>query len=228
MSIRNRNDIRVYNEQPFQINLVGQNKEYVFPSCENGQPTMNYVSWQDIEYANSRGTIFANGSLIFNESEQEEIYNELGIRNWKDTVWFDKDIIDVIENPTLEKMQRVIDITNALVFERIRGKVVSYINHKKNVSQNVINIVNTRYRELTSGIVKSKIVIRSTDVEKPVSADEVVALKQQLAEMQKMMEALVADRGKTEVAPIDVKPEVVEATPAPAKRSSKKSVTTKK
>lgn len=228
MSIRNRNDVRVYNEQPFQINIVGQNKEYVFPPCDNGQPTMNYVSWQDIEYANSRGTIFVNGSLIFNESEQEEIYNELGIRNWKDTVWFDKDIVDTVENPTLEKMQRVIDITNVLVFERIRGKVVNYINHKKNVSQNVINIVNTRYRELSSGIVKSKIVIRPADVEKPASADEVVALRQQLAEMQKMMEALVAGREKTEVDPTDAKPEVVEATPAPAKRSSRKSATAKK
>ena len=192
MSIRNKNDIRVYSELPFQINLVGQHREYSFPPCLDGEPTMNFVDWSDIEYAHSRGNLFSVGLLVFSEDEREEIYRELGIRDWKDKVWFDRDIVDAIENPTLEKMQRVIDVKDSLTFERIRGKVVMYINRGKDVSQKVVNIVEQRYRELNAGIRSSKIVIRPTDVEKPVSAEEVDDLKRQLTHMQKLMEQMAA------------------------------------
>lgn len=198
MSIRNKNDIRVYSELPFQINLVGQHKEYVFPPCENNEPTMNFVSWEDIEYANSRGNLFSLGLLVFNKNDQEEIYNELGIRNWKDTVWREADIDDAIKNPTLEKMQRIIDIKNAVVLERIRSKVVYYTNEGVDISQNVTNIVNARYRELMMGISGSKIVIKPKDVEKGVSADEVADLKKQLAEMQEMMKQMSAKNDESE------------------------------
>ena len=194
MSIRNKNDIRVYSELPFQINLVGQHREYIFPACADGESTMNYVDWADIEYAHSRGNLFSAGLLIFKEDEQEEIYRELGIRDWKNKVWFDKDIVDAIENPTLEKMQRVIDIKDSLTFERIRGKVVLYTNKGKDISQKVVNIVEQRYRELQAGVRSSKIVIRPTDVEKPVSADEVEDLKKQLSHMQKLMEQMASQQ----------------------------------
>ena len=197
MSIRNKNDIRVYSELPFQINLVGQHREYVFPASRDGEPTMNYVDWADIEYAHSRGNTFSNGLLIFNEEEQEEIYRELGIRDWRSKVWFDKDIVDAIENPTLEKMQRVINVKDSLTFERIRGKVVMYINRGKDVSQKVVNIVDRRYLELQAGIYSSKITIRPVDVDKSVSADEVEELKKQLSHMQKLMEQMAANQTQT-------------------------------
>lgn len=192
MSIRNKNDIRVYSELPFQINLVGQHREYVFPACIDGEPSMNFVDWSDIEYAHSRGNLFSNGLLIFDESEREEIYQELRIKDWKKKVWFDKDIVDAIENPTLDKMQRIIDIKDLQTFERIRGKVVYYTNNNMNISQKVVSIVNARYRELTSGITGSKIALRPVDVEQSVSADEVADLKRQLAHMQKLMEQMAA------------------------------------
>lgn len=192
MSIRNKNDIRVYSELPFQINLVGQHREYVFPASVDGEPSMNFVDWSDIEYAHSRGNLFSNGLLIFDESEREEIYQELRIKDWKNKVWFDKDIVDAIEHPTLDKMQRIIDIKDLLTFERIRGKVVYYTNNNMNISQKVVSIVNARYRELTSGVIGSKIMIKPADVEKTVSADEVDDLKKQLAHMQKLMEQMAA------------------------------------
>lgn len=187
MSIRNKNDIRVYNEMPFQTNLVGQHKEYVFPPCVDGTPTMNFVDWTDIEFANSRCNTFAIGMLVFDESERDEIYKELGIRNWRDTVWFDEDIVDAIENPTLEKMQKIINVTDAITLERIRGKVVYYTNIGKDISQNVVKIVNSRYKELNAGIKNSKIVVQAKDVERQASADEVEDLKRQIEEMKQLM-----------------------------------------
>ena len=224
MSIRNKNDIRVYSELPFQINLVGQHREYVFPPCVNGEPSMNFVDWADIEYAHSRGNLFSSGLLIFDESEREEIYNELRIKDWKQKVWYEKDIIDAIENPTLDKMQRIIDIKDILTFERIRGKVVYYTNNDMNISQKVVSIVKARYRELTTGILASKIVIRPADVEQPVTADEVEDLKKQLAHMQKLMEQMaMAQNANTDNGEVNKTDQEV----VPSKKPGRKAVTKK-
>lgn len=198
MNIRNKGDIRVYNECPFQVNLVGQKREYIFPPCVDGEPTMNFVSFDEIEYAHSRGKLFSIGLLIFDADVQEEMYAALGIKDWQDKVWFDKDIEDVIVNPTLDKMQRVINIKELITLERVRGKMVYFVNHGRDVSQNVISIINSRYREITSGNVNSKIVIRPADVEKPVSSSEVEELKKQLAQMQKLMEQMAAGKNTEE------------------------------
>jgi hypothetical protein len=50
----------------------------------------------------------------------------------------------------------------------------------------------------------SKIIIRSTDVEKPVSSQEVDDLKRQLAEMQKLMEKMIATNSVKADAPAEV------------------------
>lgn len=187
MSIRDKNDIRVYNECPFQVNLVGQRRDYIFPPCEDGEPTMNFVNFDEIEYAHSRGKLFTIGLLIFDEAEQEKLYEALGIKDWQKKVWRNSEIEDAIMNPTLEKMQRIIDVKDMITLERIRGMMVRFVNEKRDVSQNVINVINTRFKELNSGNTTSKIELRASDVEKRVSADEVDALKKQLEETQKLM-----------------------------------------
>ena len=188
MDIRKMNDIRVYSELPFQINLVGQHREYVFPPCVDGERPMNFVDFSDIEYANSRCNSFTLGLLIFDEDLQDEIYQALGIRDWKKKVWFNKDIIDVIEHPTLEKMQRIIDIKEPIALERIRAQVVHYTNMKKDISQKVVNIVNARYREINAGTLGSKIEVRPIDIEAPMPPNEAEELKRQIAEQNKKIE----------------------------------------
>lgn len=190
MNFRGKKDIRVFNECPFQVNLVGQRRDYIFPPCID-EPTMNFVDFDEIEYAHSRGKVFTTGLLTFDESEQEDMYNTLGIKNWREKVWFSKDIEDAILNPSIEKVQRIIDIKDMLVFERVRGMMVRFINEKRDVSQNVINLINGRYKELNAGNYTSKIKVRATDTEKPVSSTEVEDLKRQNQELQKMMQQMM-------------------------------------
>ena len=192
MNYRGKKDIRVYNECPFQVNLVGQRRDYIFPPCLDGEPTMNFVDFEEIEYAHSRGKVFNIGLLTFAEEDREGMYEALGVKNWKDKVWTNDEIKDIITHPNLEKMQKVIDVKDLITFERIRGMMVRFVNEKRDVSQNVINLINARYRELNAGSVTSKIVIRPTDVEEKVSADEVADLKRQLVEMQEMMKKLTS------------------------------------
>ena len=231
MSIRNKTDIRVYNECPFPVNLVGQRREYIFPACEDGEPTMNFVDFDEIEYAHSRGKLFSIGLLTFNENDREEMYEALGIKDWKNKVWTDEIIKDAIVNPSMEKMQKIIDIKDLITLERVRGKMVSLVNHNEDVSQNVINIINARYREITSGNQTSKIVIRPTDVEKPVTYDEVDELKKQLAQMKNLLEQMAAvnntavDKSQSEKpvkADAATEDNKAEDTPAPSKRPGRK------
>ena len=216
---RGKKDIRVYNECPFQVNLVGQRREYIFPPCMDGEPTMNFVDFDEIEYAHSRWNSFKIGLLTFNEEDREEMYEALGIKNWKETVWFDKDIKDIILNPTLEKMQRVIDIKEMVTLERVRGMMVRFVNEKRDVSQNVINVINARFKELNSGNISSKIVIRQSDVERSpsISSEEVDELKRQLKEMKQLMSQIV---GKNAAVPQE--DETVTQNTAPAKKSTRR------
>lgn len=197
MNYRNKKDIRVFNECPFQVNLVGQRRDYIFPPCLDGEPTMNFIDFDEIEYAHSRGKVFNIGLLIFDEEDREGMYEALGIKDWKNKVWFNKDIEDIIMNPSVEKMQRVIDIKDIITFERVRGMMVRFVNEKRDVSQNVINVINSRYRELNAGNITSKIVVRSSDVVPNVTADEVDSLKRQIAEMQRMMEKMTESQSAT-------------------------------
>ena len=226
MNYRGKKDIRVYNECPFQVNLIGQRREYIFPPCLDGEPTMNFVDFDEIEYAHSRYNQFSIGLLIFNEEDREGMYQTLGIKDWQNKVWFNSDIEDIIMHPTLDKMQRVIDIKESITLERVRGMMVRFINEKRDVSQNVINIVNQRYRELSSGNVKSKIVIRQADVEQHVSADEVAELKRQLEEMQKMVAAM-KDANSTIAEPVKVKEKLVSVENTSSKKPGRKPVTKK-
>lgn len=230
MNYRGKKDIRVYNECPFQVNLVGQRRDYIFPPCLDGEPTMNFVDFEEIEYAHSRGKVFNIGLLTFAEEDREGMYEALGVKNWEDKVWTNDEIKDIITHPNLEKMQKVIGVKDLITFERIRGMMVRFVNEKRDVSQNVINLINARYRELNSGNVTSKIVIKPADVEEKVSVDEVAALKRQLAEMQDLVKKLAMEKlsidiskeGKSD----DKSTEDVEKTATP-KRSTRKATTKK-
>ena len=229
MSIREKNDIRVYNEMPAQVNLVGQYRKYVFPAAVGGVPSMNLVDFADIEYAHHRSSVFSNGLLVFDENEREEIYNELRFYDWKDKVWFESDIKDVVENPTIESMQRIIDTTSLATIERIRSKVVYAVNHNKNISNKVVTSVNTRYNEISSGIRKSKIVVKPTDVATKSAADlRVEALEKQLKEMTELMAKMAANMNAATaqedepVQPKEEAPAVEQAKPVAKKKSTRK------
>lgn len=227
MSYRGKKDIRVYNECPFQVNLVGQRRDYIFPPCLDGEPTMNFVDFEEIEYAHSRGKVFNIGLLIFAEEDRDGMYGALGVKNWKDKVWFNNVIEDIIMHPTVEKMQRVIDIKDLITFERVRGMMVRFMNEKRDVSQNVINLINARYRELNAGNSTSKIVIRPADVETTASAGEVEDLKKQLAEMQELIKKLAGEKHMQTNEEVDMENDKTEAVEelktTSSKRSTKKS-----
>lgn len=187
MNYRGKKDIRVFNECPFSVNLVGQRRDYIFPPATDGEPTMNFVDFDEIEYAHSRGKVFSIGLLTFAEEDREGMYAALGIKDWQSKVWTNEEIEDIITHPSMDKMQKVIDIRDIISLERVRGMMVKFMNEKRDISQNVINIINARFRELNAGNYNTNIEIRPADVEQKVSPSEVDELKKQMAEMKALM-----------------------------------------
>ena len=141
----------------------------------------------------------------FDDNDKEEIYSALGFADWKNILTNDE-IRDILLNPTIEGLQRIIDVTNTSIFDRIRTIFVSLKENTDNdISNRVIKIMETRELEFKRGIYKTQIVLKPKDVsEKSVSNDEINAIKEQnamlmeqLAEMQKMIASLKSDKSET-------------------------------
>lgn len=192
MKIQDNQNIKVLNYGNSAVAAKGENKEYLFEGSFDGIPTVFYMSFKEIEYINSRSTAFRSGTLEFDESLRDDIYTALNMPDWKETVLFESVIEDLILNPTEENLKRITAIRDIFVFERIRGKLVYFTNEGiKDISNKVINVVNQRFKEINSGVAKSKIIFKKETAVPVVENEKVAALEEQLAQMQEMMERMM-------------------------------------
>ena len=198
MNIKDNQNIKVLNYSTSCQAVKTANREYKFEGSVNNVPSVFYMNFRDIEYINSRSNVIMTGGLVFDPSEQDEIYNALNLPNWKETVLFEDTIEDMILNPTIEKMQRILSIRDIATFERIRGKLVSFINQGNvDISNRVQDLIKERFRELNCGITNSKIILQKN--EKLVSnTNEISELKAQLQKMQEMMAQMMSTQNSSE------------------------------
>ena len=139
---------------------------------------------------NSTCSAFKNGVLRFRPEEQNEVFKAIGVKG--DDVLFVEDIDEAILNPTVENLQRMIDIKDGAQFERIRGRFYRMTNAGEDLSTKVKRLIDERYKELRAGKRNSELsVVPATKPVDNVQA-ELEAAKSQLAEMQKQMQAALA------------------------------------
>lgn len=205
MSIKENVSIPVYNYNESNICIPTNISTHILPPAVDGVPSVDYLSFAEINYINGISDCFRTGLVRFDDNDKEEIYSALGFTDWKNILTNDE-IRDILLNPTIEGLQRVIDVTNASIFDRIRTIFVSLKENTDNdISNRVIKIMETRELEFKRGIYKTQIVLKPKDVsEKSVSNDEINAIKEQnamlmeqLAEMQKMIASLKSDKSET-------------------------------
>lgn len=146
--------------------------------------------------------MFRTGALVFDENINEEIFTALNIPDWKETIWRESDIEDMLIHPTVEQLNRVIAVRDITTIERIRGKMTHFINTGKyGISNRVIALINERYSEIQRGILRSKYSVTQEDAGVSVETVENQRLKEQndelakkLEEMQKMMSKLMEEK----------------------------------
>ena len=205
MSIKENVSIPVYNYNESNICIPTNISTHILPPAVDGVPSVDYLSFAEINYINGISDCFRTGLVRFDDNDKEEIYSALGFADWKNILTNDE-IKDILLNPTIDGLQRLIDVTNSSIFDRIRTIFVSLKENTDNdISNRVIKIMETRELEFKRGIYKTQIVLKPKDVsEKPVSNDEINAIKEQnamlmeqLAEMQKMIASLKNDNTET-------------------------------
>lgn len=205
MSIKENVSIPVYNYNESNICIPTNISTHILPPAVDGVPSVDYLSFAEINYINGISDCFRTGLVRFDDNDKEEIYSALGFADWENILTNDE-IREILLNPTIEGLQKIINVTNTSVFDRIRTIFVSLKENTDNdISNRVIKIMETRELEFKRGIYKTQIVLKPKDVsEKPVSNDEINAIKEQnamlmeqLAEMQKMIASLKSDKSKT-------------------------------
>lgn len=195
--IQDKQYIKVYNYSPIKICVETKTKRLVFEPASNDAPFMEYLNFEDIEYVNSKSAVFRKGELRFDPEEESEIFNVLGCTNWKDTILSEQDIDNIIFKHSPESIEKILNIKDISTIERIRGKVVFYVNEGRDISTNVVDIINRRFEEIRDGKIHSKIKTRNINTVKDKS-DEVADLKAQLEQMKLMMDKLVSNTKLTD------------------------------
>ena len=207
MSIKENVSIPIFNYNESNICIPTNVSTHILPPAIDGVPSVDYLSFAEINYINGISDCFRTGLVRFDDNDKEEIYKALNIANWED-ILTNNEIREILLNPNIEGLQKIIDITNVSIFDRIKTIFVSLKENTDNdISNRVIKIMETREQEFKRGIYKSQIVLKPKDVpEKTVSNDEINAIKEQntmlmeqLAEMQKMIASLKTNKVETDV-----------------------------
>lgn len=197
MSKYDTQDVNVLNYNESNVFVSSAREHYKFAPSKNGKiPTIVPIPMKELQYIASNTNIITTGWLTFEEDEKEEIYKELRIGNWKD-ILTNEDIESILTKPTMEGLQKIIDIKNESYFDRVRIIMHKLINDGVDITTKVNNIVNQRHNELQRRQRNSQIVLTKKNT--TVSADTVrelseqnASLQNQLDEMKKMMEQMMA------------------------------------
>jgi len=219
MAIDRNKMYMVVNEYPHYVGFpmsVGDMLMLEPADMETGEPSRTLVHFEDILRAHTQGSLIKTGLVFFEKECEAEIYEELRIPNWEN-IWHREDIKEALLNPTIDKLQRIIDGRERSVFERIRGVYTGLINAGYDVPRKTRDVIENRFVEWQNNLSTSKIVL------KPKTAEDGAA-EAKLAELQSKLEALEAKLSAPEV-----ETPVVETTkPVVTKAEEPKPVVAKK
>lgn len=193
----------------------GQHNTYNANTSDGVTPTEFIMPLNELIYLNGNSPVIKDGTLFFYDEDEEEIYKALKINNYKN-ILKDTDYQEIILNPTVEGLQKIIDIVDSSIFERVRTILFRLkLQNGFSVSSKVENLINARFVELQNRKRNSEIKIVEHDVQsKKIATKEIEDMKQQnadlqnqLAQMQAMMAQLMSmQQSKSD----EVKEEVVE------------------
>lgn len=191
--------VKVLNYLPSTIAVTSRTKNVALQPCEDGIPTFEYFAATDVQYINSTSPVFKTGALEFEEGEREEIYEMLAMPDWREKCLFERDIDSLVLNPTMENLQRIVDIPDNMTLERVRGHMEYLIATGADVSVNMSKVVNARFKELARGERVSKIKLASVVENKEKTVASLQAQLAQMAELQnQLMEKLAKLSGAQE------------------------------
>ena len=202
MSKLDTQNINVLNYNENEVFVDSSKEHYKFNASRDGKtPSIISMPLSELQNICSNTDIIVTGWLTFDNDVKEKIFKELRVPDWEN-ILTNEDIEEILVHPTLEGLQKIIDIQNQTYFDRVRIIMFKLIRKGIDISTKVNRIITQRYDELRKRQRISSIVLTKKDTQ--VSRDEVKALSEQnallqtqLDEMKKMMEQMMAMQNKT-------------------------------
>ena len=183
-------NITVLNYNENEVFVDSSKEHYKFNASRDGvTPTMQNIPISELQYICSNTDVIVTGWLTFDENEKDEIYTALRLPNWRE-ILTNEDISNILTNPTMEGLQRIIDITNLTYFDRVRIVMFRLLNDGVDISSKVKNVVDRRYEELQKRQRISSIILNPRIGEKKVSNEQVQELSEQNAKLQEQLDEM--------------------------------------
>ena len=183
-------NITVLNYNENEVFVDSSKEHYKFNASRDGvTPTMQNIPISELQYICSNTDVIVTGWLTFDEDEKDEIYTALRLPNWRE-ILTNEDISNILTNPTMEGLQRIIDITNLTYFDRVRIVMFRLLNDGVDISSKVKNVVDRRYEELQKRQRISSIILNPRIGEKKVSNEQVQELSEQNAKLQEQLDEM--------------------------------------
>lgn len=183
-------NITVLNYNENEVFVDSSKEHYKFNASRDGvTPTMQNIPISELQYICSNTDVIVTGWLTFDEDEKDEIYTALRLPNWRE-ILTNEDISNILTNPTMEGLQRIIDISNLTYFDRVRIVMFRLLNGGVDISSKVKNVVDRRYEELQKRQRVSSIILNPRIGEKKVSNEQVQELSEQNAKLQEQLDEM--------------------------------------
>ena len=188
MSKLDTQNINVLNYNENEVFVDSSREHFKFNASRDGKtPTVIPMALSDLQYIASNTDIIVTGWLTFDDDVKEEVYKELRIANWKE-ILSNEDIRNILMKPTMEGLQKIINIDNQTYFDRVRITMFKLMNDGVDITTKVSRIINQRYDELQKRQRKSSIILTKKDT--TVSADKVKELSEQNASLQSQLDEM--------------------------------------
>ena len=183
-------NITVLNYNENEVFVDSSKEHYKFNASRDGvTPTMQNIPISELQYICSNTDVIVTGWLTFDDDEKDEIYTALRLPNWRE-ILTNEDISNILTNPTMEGLQRIIDITNLTYFDRVRIVMFRLLNDGVDISSKVKNVVDRRYEELQKRQRVSSIILNPRIGEKKASNEQVQELSEQNAKLQEQLDEM--------------------------------------
>ena len=183
-------NITVLNYNENEVFVDSSKEHYKFNASRDGvTPTMQNIPISELQYICSNTDVIVTGWLTFDEDDKDEIYTALRLPNWRE-ILTNEDISNILTNPTMEGLQRIIDISNLTYFDRVRIVMFRLLNDGVDISNKVKNVVDRRYEELQKRQRVSSIILNPRIGEKKVSNEQVQELSEQNAKLQEQLDEM--------------------------------------
>jgi len=177
-----------YSSSPVCFNT--RYESILIPGGTKDAPASLPLSVDEIVQANTGTPLFKCGLLFFEPEYAEELYDACRIKNWKD-ILTDEQIENILLHPTIEGLEKIINIETEIYFERCYGIYIGLLNANYPITANVSKVMRARRSEFRRNKTKSEIQLVAKDVASPITQEEYEATKSEINELKAAMEAMM-------------------------------------